>query len=308
MKILVTGGAGFIASHVTDAYIAAGHDVVVVDNLSTGRRSNINPEAKFYELDLHDPALKQVFDVERPEVVNHHAAQIDVRRSVADPAYDAEVNTLGGIKLLNYCRDYQVRKVIYISSGGAIYGEPSYLPCDEVHPVAPLSPYGASKYSIELYLNIYKQAYGLDYTILRYANVYGPRQNPEGEAGVVAIFTAQMMRGRPVRIFGDGKQERDFIYVADCARGNVLALTQGSGRAFNLGVGIPTTVNEIFSNLQEIIEYPSLPIHEPAKAGEVFRIYLNTNRAQTELGWKAQVSLQEGLQQTVDYFRSKENI
>ena len=218
MKILVTGGAGFIGSNVVDAYVTAGHEVVVVDSLVSGRRANLNPKAKFYEMDVRNPELEKVFANEHPEIVNHHAAQIDVRKSVTDPVYDAEINILGGIKLLELCRTYGVRKVIYISSGGAIYGEPVYLPCDEAHPVNPLSPYGASKYTLELYLYLFKQVYGLDYTILRYANVYGPRQNPEGEAGVVAIFTGQLMQGKQVRIFGSGEQERDFVFVGDCAR------------------------------------------------------------------------------------------
>ena len=307
MKILVTGGAGFIGSHVVDAMVEAGHEVVVVDDLSSGRPSNLNPAATFYELDIRSLQLHEVFEREKPEVVNHHAAQIDVRRSVADPHFDAEVNVLGSLKLLELAREFKVRKVIYISSGGAIYGEPDYLPCDEQHPVRPLAPYGASKYAGELYLHMYKEVHGLDYTVLRYANVYGPRQDPHGEAGVVAIFTGQMLAGQPVTINGSGDQVRDFIYVAECARANVQVLTQGSGRVYNLGSGVGTTINEIFANLNSVTHYDRQPVHGPPKPGETFKIYLDSRLAATELNWRPEVSLEAGLERTVEYFRQREN-
>ncbi|MBN2145975.1 MAG: NAD-dependent epimerase/dehydratase family protein [Anaerolineales bacterium] len=306
MKILVTGGAGFIGSHVVDLLISAGHEVVVVDDLSTGRRSNLNPEAKFYELDIRSPMMRQVFEIEHPEVVDHHAAQMDVRKSVADPLFDADVNIVAGIRLVQLCVEFGVRKFIHISSGGAIYGEPVYLPCDEDHPVRPLCPYGASKYTLELYLHVFKAVEGLDYSIIRYPNVYGPRQNPQGEAGVVAIFTGQMLQGKPVTINGDGEQVRDFVHVTDCARANLLLLEKGSGREYNLGCGEGTTVNQIFGHLKVATGYVQEARYGPAKAGETFKIYLDAKRASAELGWKPEISPQDGLRQTVEYFRSYE--
>lgn len=306
MKILVTGGAGFIGSHIVDAYIEAGHQVVVVDNLSTGRKSNLNPGATFYELDILSPEMRRVFDEESPEVVNHHAAQIDVRRSVDDPVFDAQVNILGSIRVAQLSMEHNVRKLIYISSGGAVYGEPDYLPCDEEHPVRPLAPYGASKYAFELYLYLFKEVRGLDYTILRYGNVYGPRQDPLGEAGVVAIFTGQMLSNKGVTINGSGEQVRDFVFVADCARANLLVLERGSGQVYNLANGVSTTVNQIFEGLKAATGYQQDATHGPPKAGETFRIYLNTKRAKEELGWEPEVNLERGLKRTVDYFREIE--
>lgn len=305
MKVLVTGGAGFIGSHVVDTLLEAGHEVVVVDNLSTGRKSNLNPQAKFYQIDIRSQEMEKVFGEERPEVIDHHAAQMDVRRSVTDPIYDADINVLGGLNLLNLSVKYGVRKFIHISSGGAVYGEPVYIPCDENHPVQPLCPYGATKYILELYLYMFKANYGLDYTILRYGNVFGPRQDPAGEAGVVAIFTGQMLKGAPITIFGSGEQVRDYVYVKDCARANLIAVEKGSGQVFNLGNGIPTTVNQIFDGLKEIIQYPLAANYAPARTGETFQIYLSPERAKEQLGWLPEVSLKEGLKKTVEYFREK---
>ncbi len=306
MKILVTGGAGFIGSHVTDLFIEAGHEVVVVDSLATGRLGNLNPKAKFYQVDIRSPELEKVFEAERPVVVDHHAAQMDVRRSVSDPIYDANVNILGGLNLLNMAVKYGARKVIYISSGGAVYGEPVYLPCDEKHPVQPLSPYGATKYMLELYLYMYKQTYGLDYSVIRYPNVYGPRQDPSGEGGVVAVFTGKMMAGKPVTIYGTGEQVRDYVFVEDCARANLLLLERGSGEAFNLGFGIGTTVNQVFDALKKATGYPLDANYAPAKVGETFRIYLEATRAKQELGWEPIVPLEDGLRKTVAHFQTKE--
>lgn len=307
MKVLVTGGAGFIGSHVVDIYVSHGYQVVIVDDLSTGREININPRAKFYRVDIRDPGLRQIFELERPDYVNHHAAQIDVRRSVAEPIFDADVNILGSINLIECARQFGVKRFIYISTGGAVYGEPEYLPCDENHPVNPICQYGASKHTVEHYLYMYKVNYGLDYTVLRYPNVYGPRQDPHGEAGVVAIFTGQMLRGEQVVINGDGEQERDFVYVEDCARANLLALQAEHGLGIlNLGSGQGVTVNEIYNRLRNLTGYQKEAIYGPPKLGETRRIYLDATKARRELGWEPRISLAEGLERTVSYFRQVE--
>lgn len=306
MKILVTGGAGFIGSHVVDLFLEKGYEVVVVDDLSTGRPSNLNPAAKFYQVDIRSDALGEVFEKERPDIVNHHAAQMDVRRSIVEPVFDAEVNVIGSIKLLEYARQYGVKRVIYISTGGAVYGEPEYLPCDEAHPINPICQYGASKHTVEHYLYLYHHIYGLDYTVLRYPNVFGPRQDPHGEAGVVAIFTGKMLKGEQAHVNGDGLQERDFVYVGDCARANLLALEQERNGIFNLGWGYGTNINQIFDTLSEITHYELPRVHRAAIKGETSRIYLSAEKAKRELGWKPLVSLEEGLEKTVDYFRQKE--
>jgi UDP-glucose 4-epimerase len=307
MKILVTGAAGFIGSHVVDIYIAKGYEVVAVDDLSTGRASNLNPAAKFYKLDIRRSELAEVFEKEKPDFVNHHAAQMDVRRSVTDPMLDADINILGSINLLENAQKHNVKRFIYISSGGAVYGEPEYLPCDEKHPINPICQYGASKHTIEHYLYIYQQVHGLPYVVLRYANVYGPRQNPHGEAGVVAIFTGKMLSGGEVVVNGDGEQQRDFVYVGDCAQANLLALdTPGVNQIYNIGSGDETSINEIYGMLREISGYEKAPVHAPAKAGETRRIYLENTRASTGLGWEPTVTLMQGLRMTVDYFRRAE--
>ena len=304
-KLLVTGGCGFIGSHVVDAFLAQGYEVVVVDNLATGSLENLNPKAKFYEVDIRSPELMDIFEAERPDFVDHHAAQMDVRLSVKKPCYDADVNIVGTLNLLECAVRFDVKKFIFISSGGAVYGEPEYLPCDEAHPIKPLCPYGASKYAVEHYLYLYKENYGLDYTIFRYANVYGPRQDPHGEAGVVAIFVNQMLQGDQVTINGSGEQVRDFVYVEDCVAANLLATENGSGQIYNLAAGVGTSVNEIFEALAEITDYERDPYHGPAKLGETFRIYLTAEKARQALGWAPTVALNEGLRRTVAYFSQK---
>ena len=306
MKILVTGGAGFIGSHVVDMLIDAGHSVAVVDDLSTGRLSNLNPKARFYQVDIRSADMREVFEKERPEVVDHHAAQMDVRKSVEDPIFDADVNIQGSINVAQLAMEYGVRKFIHISSGGAVYGEPVYLPCDEDHPVRPLCPYGASKYTFELYLYMFKELYNLDYSVLRYPNVYGPRQDPHGEAGVVAIFIGRMLAGEPVTVNGSGDQVRDFVYVGDCARANLMILEGGSGGVYNLGFNVGTTINQIFDGLKTITGYPEDARHGAPKAGETFRIYLDASRAKQDLGWEPTVELDEGLRRTVEYFKQTE--
>ncbi len=307
MKALVTGGAGFIGSHVVDEYIANGLEVVVVDDLSTGRLSNLNPAAAFYKLDIRSPQMAELFNKEKPDIVNHHAAQMDVRRSVVDPLFDADVNILGSLNLIECAKKHQVKRFVYISTGGAVYGEPKYLPCDEAHPINPICQYGASKHTVEHYLYMYNFLYGLEYVVLRYPNVYGPRQDPHGEAGVVAIFTGQMLGGKQVLINGDGEQQRDFVYVGDCAKANWLALnTKHAAKIYNLGSGEGTSVNEIYKVLKEITDYKLSGLNGPAKTGETRQIYLDATRANHDLGWVPTISLEEGLSQTVNYFKSTE--
>ena len=309
MKALVSGGAGFIGSHVADAFLAQGMEVVVVDDLSTGRTSNLNPKAKFYKIDIRDPKLADVFAAERPDYISHHAAQMDVRRSVADPLFDADVNVLGSINVIECAKKYGVKHVVYISSGGTVYGEPQYLPCDENHPVLPICQYGVSKHTVEHYLYLYHYNYGLNYTVLRYPNVYGPRQDPHGEAGVVAIFTGQMLAGKPVVINGDGEQQRDFVYVGDCARANVLAVTTpNSVGIYNLGYGVGTSINQIYTTLKKVTNYPQDAAHGPAKVGESRFSYLSAAKAKADWGWMPTVDLETGLQKTVEYFRAAENV
>lgn len=304
-RVLVTGGAGFIGSHVVDALIQAGHEVTVVDDLSTGRRRNVNPKAKFYQIDIRSQELRSIFERERPEYVNHHAAQIDVGHSANNPLHDASVNLLGSINLLECCRKCGIKKIIYASTGGAVYGEPEQLPCNEEHPIRPSSPYGASKYAVELYLELYRQNYGVDYTILRYPNVYGPRQDPFGEAGVVAIFSLQMLMGEQVTINGSGEQERDFLYVEDCVKANLLSMEKGSGEVYNLGTGKGTSINHLFEEMKRLTGYPRDPVYGPPRLGEVFRICLDANKAKKELEWSPTVGLQEGLERTLGYFKEQ---
>jgi len=308
-KILVTGGAGFIGSHVVDLFIAQGYNVVIIDDLSTGRASNLNPAAKFYHMDIRSPEIRHVFETEKPDYVSHHAAQMDVRRSVAQPLFDADVNILGSINLIECAQEFKVKRFIYISSGGAAYGEPEKLPCDEMHPINPICQYGASKHTVEHYLYMYHVNYGLKYTVLRYPNVFGPRQDPHGEAGVVAIFTGKMLASEPVIINGDGDQTRDFVYVGDCARANYLALTiDHQPGIYNLGWGRPTSINDIFSTLVKITGYTLPAQHGPAKLGETRHIYLDASKAKQDFGWVPTITLEEGLENVVAYFKISERV
>jgi UDP-glucose 4-epimerase len=308
-KILVTGGAGFIGSHVVDLFVSHGYEVVIVDDLSTGRASNLNPAAKFYQMDIRDPKIRDVFEGERPDFISHHAAQMDVRRSVAQPLFDADVNILGSINLIECAKEFNVKHFVYISTGGAVYGEPETLPCDEMHPINPICQYGASKHTVEHYLYMYNVNYGLQYTVLRYPNVFGPRQDPHGEAGVVAIFTGKMLDNEPVTINGDGEQTRDFVFVRDCARANLLAVTvEHAPGIYNIGWGRPTSINEIFTNLAKVTGYTHPVSYGPAKVGETRHIYLDASKANRDLGWSATLSLEEGLRETVEYFRTSERV
>ena len=304
MKILVTGGAGFIGSHIVDAYIQLGHTVTVIDNLSTGYKKNVNPKAMFVQEDIRDAdAVRALFSREKFDAVNHHAAQMDVRRSVADPVFDASVNLLGVLTLLEECIKGGVSKVVFASSGGAIYGEQDYFPADERHPTRPISPYGVAKLSTEQYLFYYKAVHGLDFVSLRYGNIYGPRQNPEGEAGVVAIFTSRMLAGSPVVINGDGRQTRDYVFVGDIVRANVLALEYKRSNTFNVGTGIESDVNTLFRIIKRETGSSCEENHGPAKKGEQMRSVLDHGKIASELDWKPTVTLEAGLARTVEYFR-----
>ena len=303
MKVLVTGGAGFIGSHVVDAFVGAGHDVVVVDDLSSGRKENLNRKAVLRQVDIRSGELEQVFIEEHPDVVSHQAAKANVRESMEKPMLYADVNILGSLNLLEICRRHGVKKFIYASTGGACYGEPQYLPVDEDHPVNPLDPYGASKHHVEHYLHLYWLNYKLPYTILRYPNVYGPRQDPLGEAGVVAIFTGKMLKGEQAVINGSGEQERDFVYVGDVARANLLAVDAPTG-IYNIGSGAGTNINTIFAEIKRATGYRDEAVHGAAKLGEVCKIYLNADKANNELGWQPAVSLADGMQRTVVSFKS----
>jgi Nucleoside-diphosphate-sugar epimerases len=305
LNILITGGAGFIASHIADAYIAEGHNVVIVDNLSGGVLENINPKAVFYQLDIRSEKLEDVFQKEKIDIVNHHAAQMDVRRSVADPKFDASVNVLGGLNLFESARKHRVKKIIFSSTGGAIYGEQDYFPADEEHPMRPLSPYGITKLCTEKYLFFYKAVYGINHIILRYANVYGPRQNPHGEAGVVAIFCNKMLKGEKPFINGDGKQTRDYTFVGDVVKANLLALKHDGSAIYNVGTSIESDVNKLFYELRNHLN-PSCPEqHAPAKAGEQQRSVISFKKIEQELGWHPTVQLDEGLRLTAEYFKKK---
>ncbi len=305
MKILITGGAGFIGSNIADAYIAAGHQVAIVDDLSGGKRANLNPAARFYQLDIQSPEIEDVLARERPEVLNHHAAQMDVRKSVADPAFDARVNILGLLNLLERGRAHGLRRVLFASSGGAIYGEQETFPAPEEHPTAPVSPYGVSKLASERYLHFYSVQYGIRYVAFRYGNVYGPRQDPHGEAGVVAIFTQKLLSGQQPVINGDGRQSRDYVFIGDLVRANVAILDNDYQGPLNIGTGRETDVNQLFHALQEVCGTSFPETHGEAKPGEQRRAVIDPSRAERVLGWRATTSLQDGLRQTVAFFRDK---
>jgi UDP-glucose 4-epimerase len=253
-------------------------------------------------VDIRSPELDGVLQQERPDLINHHAAQVDVRRSVSEPLYDADVNVVGSLNLLECARRHGIDRFVYASTGGAVYGEPVYLPCDEEHPLKPICPYGVSKLTAERYVSFYAHAYGLQYATLRYPNVYGPRQDPFGEAGVVAIFSRQMLQGDQVVINGSGEQERDFVYVADIVRANLFAQDNLQGQILNLGTGVGTSINQLFTAMSAIAGYSDSPAHGPPKAGETFKIYLDAARAQVELGWQPEVGLEEGLRATISSF------
>jgi len=306
MKILVTGGAGFIGSHVADAYINQGHEVVIIDNLSTGRKEFVNPKARFFELDIRSDKAHRLILEEKFDVINHHAAQINVRKSTDDPIFDADVNILGTLNLLEAAKKTGVKRFIFASTGGAIYGEQDYFPANEEHPTKPISPYGIGKLTVEKYLYYYNYVFGMSYVVLRYSNVYGPRQNPHGEAGVVAIFCERMLTGEKATINGDGKQTRDYVFVEDVVRANVLALeTDHVNEIYNIGTGKETDVNTIFCKLRDMIDLKIEEFHGPAKPGEQRRSVIDPAKAEKLLGWKPVYDLEEGLKATVEFFKSQ---
>ena len=306
MKILVTGGAGFIGSNVVDKYIELGHQVIVVDNLSTGFKHNVNSKTKFYEMDIRSKELVKVFEVENPDIVNHHAAQISVPVSVKDPEFDADVNVKGFLNILQNCVKYKVKKVIFISSGGAIYGEAEEYPTTEKYDPKPLSPYAINKFIAEKYLYFYHHQYGLNYTVLRYANVYGPRQIPHGEAGVVSIFITNFRDSITSHLYAfpeelDG-MVRDYVFVKDVVRVNVIVLEKGNLEAFNIGTGLETTTGKLYREISKQMNVNIDPIRGNARAGDIRKSCLNIEKAGSILNWKPEYSLEEGIKQTIHFF------
>ena len=303
MKIVVTGGAGFIASHLVDACLEQGHEVYIFDDFSTGQKANVNIKARLHQIDIAENQAARLIEQIKPDVLSHHAAQMDVRHSVADPTFDARVNILGFVNLLEACKYNGVKKVIFASSGGAVYGEQEVFPAAESHPTQPASPYGVSKRSGELYLSYYHQAFGLPYIALRYANVYGPRQSTMGEAGVVAIFLSLLLAGKTPVINGDGRQTRDYVYVGDVVAANMAALHSSFVGPINIGTGVETDVVTIFQHLRDAVGSPIEAPHGPPKAGEQRRSCLETSRAAQVLGWRHQTTLKDGLRQTAAWYR-----
>ncbi|MCX6155663.1 MAG: NAD-dependent epimerase/dehydratase family protein [Candidatus Kapabacteria bacterium] len=305
MKILVSGGAGFIGSHICEKYIKAGHDVCIIDNLSTGKIENIHPEARFFELDINSDQVSELMMQEKFDILCHQAAQVDVRVSVNDPRFDASTNVLGALNLYEAALKSGVKKIIFASSGGTIYGDQDYFPADEQHPLNPCSPYGISKLINEKYLYYYKYIHGIDFVAFRYANVYGPRQNPHGEAGVVAIFIDRMLNEKQSFINGDGKNSRDYVYVEDVANANLLALGENVSGIYNIGTSVEHDVNFIFQTLNELTGGRSPELHAEAKTGEQRRSVISYKKINEQLGWQPKTDFLTGLSKTVDYFKNK---
>lgn len=305
MKMLVTGGAGFIGSHLVDALLERGHSVAIIDNLITGQKENVNPDAAFYEIDIRNKEVQAIFEKEKFDVIFHQAAQLDVRKSVSDPGYDADVNIIGTLNLLQASVGTGVKQFLFASSGGAIYGEQVEFPATEEHPCWPSSPYGVTKLSCERYIYYYGLNFGLKYQLMRYANVYGPRQNAHGEAGVVAIFSDKLLDGEQPIINGDGKQTRDFVHVHDVVRANLLAMDHPTNDYYNVGTGIETDVNVIFRVLNKASGADKPDEHGEAMAGEQLRSVLSYEKAKRELGWEPKVNLEKGLAETVNFFKKQ---
>ncbi len=306
MKILITGGAGFIGSHVSDLLIENNYEICVIDNLSTGKLENINPKAKFHKCDVRDGKLFNIIEEEKPQVIIHNAAQLSVRNSVDDPENDASINIIGGLNLLEACKRLKIKKIIFASSGGVVYGEQQHFPADESHPSRPICPYGVAKLSFEKYLFYYNYTFGIKYVALRYANIYGPRQDPFGEAGVVAIFSKKLLSsGQPI-INGDGYQTRDYVFVKDVAMANLLAIQSDIVGEINIGTGIETNVNDIFDILKKAAGKKDLKeVHGPARTGEQERSVLSCKKARAILGWEPEVKIKEGMNETFEWFANK---
>lgn len=305
MRTLVTGGAGFIGSHIVDRLLELGHEVIIIDNLASGFENNINPKAKFHKVDITDEEkMKEVFEKEKPEMVFHAAAQVFVSISTKTPQEDARINIIGSIILLNLCKNYGVKKIIYSNSGGAGYGNPEYLPMDEKHPINPISQYGTSKHTVDHYLSLYSKNFSLKYTSLGYANVYGPRQNPHGEGGVVAIFINKLLNNERPTIFGDGSHIRDYCYVNDVVDANIWAIDHGDNQIYNVGTGIGTTTQEVFDIIKKLLSLDLEPIYADEKIGDIKSSLLNSDKIQAE-GWAPKYTFEDGIKQTIEYFRTQ---
>lgn len=307
MKIAVTGGAGFIASHIVSAYVEAGHEVVVIDNLSSGKRENVHSDARFIQMDINEPSIAEIFTNEKFDILNHHAAQINVRYSVEHPIEDATTNIIGSLKLFTNAVQNGVKKIIFASSAGTVYGDQMVYPCDELHPTNPLSPYGVSKISAEMYLNALKINSGVSYVALRYANIFGPRQNPHGEAGVVAIFLTAFLKGQQPSIFGDGLQTRDYVYVGDAVQANISALQSEIEGAFNISTSKELTVIDVYDAVCNALSIKAERIHAPAKKGEPRRGCYTNTKAHEIMGWKPTFSFEEAIQLTTEWFKTNIN-
>jgi len=307
MRAIVTGGAGFIGSHMADLLLSEGWEVVVIDDLSSGKRSNVNPKATFYQTDIASPEIRGIFEKERPSVVFHFAAQISVAVSVREPLKDAQTNIIGAVNLLESCVACGTEKFVFSSSGGTVYGEVPGAPATEDTAFSPFSPYGINKMALEYYLNFYNKQHGLKFTSLRYGNVYGPRQDPHGEAGVVAIFTRAMLEGKTPTINGDGGCQRDYVFVGDVVRANFACIDKGHNTAFNVGTGIATDVNRIYESIRKAVGFPNAANYGPHRAGDLLRSVLDISKAKRELGWTPEQSLDSGIVLTVEYFRKEKD-
>lgn len=303
MKVLVTGGAGFIGSNIVLRLLEMGYSTVVMDNLSTGKKEYVNPEAKFYQMDISSPEVEEVFREEKITHIVHHAAQIDVQRSIQDPLFDIKNNIIGIVNLLECSKKYNIKKIIYASSA-AVYGEPDYLPIDEEHPIKAMSPYGISKYTPEHYIRVYNELYNIDYTIFRYANVYGPRQDPKGEGGVISIFIDKMLAGKAPIIYGDGEQTRDFIYVADVVKANIMALTAGSGKTLNISCNTQVSINILHEIINDILGTKIGVVYQEERKGDIKHSCLDNSNAKKYLNWQPSYNLREGLRNTIEYYLS----
>lgn len=302
MKVLVSGGAGFIGSNLVDKLINLGHNVCIIDNLSTGNVNNVNKKAQLYINDILDPNVSKIFEKEKFDIVYHLAAQIDVPKSIKDPIFDSNVNVCGTINIINNCVNYNVKKIIY-SSSAAVYGDPRYLPIDEKHEIRPISYYGLSKYAAEEYIRVFSNLNNLNFTILRYANVYGIRQDPKGEGGVISIFMNSLIKKQPLYIFGDGGALRDYIFVEDIVDANIEALSNGSKEIFNIGTGVYTSVNELAKNMVDIVGVKCNVEHTSPRKGDIANSYFNINKAKDELNWSPRFSLKDGLKKTIEYYK-----